>query len=326
MPMSTSPSRGTVTATAVLTTVMAVTTVGVLSGCTIGDGGSSRETVTVQATQDSAVGDAGAAGAPSPTPGTTASGSDSGNGNGANSGSIGSDAAPGDADLDIAAPYSVAWLDGGNLVTGGETGPASARAAWSTSKVPLAIAALRNDPATASTVETALTESDNAAAEQLWSSLGDPATAAAAVQDVLREAGDTTTTVQDQVVRPGFSAFGQTMWTTADQASFAGKLSCLAGAEPVLDAMGRISNGGGYGLGLIPGARFKGGWGPDESGAYQVRQFGLVPGRDGTQVPVAIAATSPDGSYEGGQRVLNDIVGQLSDRLSGVTGVAPGIC
>ncbi|WP_238525977.1 class A beta-lactamase-related serine hydrolase [Corynebacterium nuruki] len=304
---------GTVTGRVTCSALAATVTVGALSGCVIGDATGNRETVTVQAGQDGA-GTAGTAGAPSPTPGAPAPGSDR------------SPAAPGDAGLDIAASYSVAWLDGGRPVTGGETGAASARAAWSTSKVPLAIAALRHDPATGPTVESALTESDNAAAEQLWASLGDPTAAGAAVQAVLREGGDATTTVQNQVVRPGFSAFGQTMWTTADQATFAGKLSCLPGAGPVLDAMGRISNGGGYGLGLIPGARFKGGWGPDESGAYQVRQFGLVPGRDGTQVPVSIAATSPDGSYEGGQRVLDEIVGQLPDRLAGVTGVAPGSC
>jgi hypothetical protein len=307
---------GTGTGTVAGCVLAATVTVGTLSGCVIGDATGNRETVTVQAGQDSA-GSVGTAGAPSPTPGAPAPGSDP---------SPAAPAASGDAGLDIAASYSVAWLDGGRPVTGGETGAASARAAWSTSKVPLAIAALRHDPATGPTVESALTESDNAAAEQLWTSLGDPTTAGAAVQAVLREGGDTTTTVQNQVVRPGFSAFGQTMWTTADQATFAGKLSCLPGAGPVLDAMGRISNGGGYGLGLIPGARFKGGWGPDESGAYQVRQFGLVPGRDGTQVPVAIAATSPDGSYEGGQRVLDDIVAQLPGHLAGVTGVTPGSC
>jgi hypothetical protein len=307
MSTSRSPLTGAVAGIASLT--VAALTAGTLSGCVIGDADRSPATVTVQADATTA-----AAGAPSPTVGAS--------GTPAPAPATG-EAPSGDAALDVAASYSVAWLDDGHLVTGGETAP---RAAWSTSKVPLAVAALLHDPSTGPLVETALTESDNAAAEQLWTSLGDPGTAGAAVGDVLREGGDTTTTVQDQVVRPGFSAFGQTMWTTADQATFAAGLSCLAGAEPVLDAMGRISNGGGYGLGQLPGARFKGGWGPDTSGSYEVRQFGLVPGKDGTVVPVAIAATSPDGSYEGGQRVLDDIVGQLGGRLADVTGVTAGAC
>ena len=46
----------------------------------------------------------------------------------------------------------------------------------------------------------AITESDNAAAELIWASLGDPVTAAGKVEAVLRQTGDLTT-VQSQKVR-----------------------------------------------------------------------------------------------------------------------------
>ncbi|AEK37902.1 putative secreted protein [Corynebacterium variabile DSM 44702] len=223
--------------------------------------------------------------------------------------------------------YALAYLDNGSVVTAGDL---ETTVAWSTSKVPVAVAALRavedgtslSDAATVQgNVTSAITASDNGAAQALWDSLGDPATAGAKVEDVLREGGDASTTVQTQVVRDGFTSFGQTLWSTVDQVRFAGGLSCLAGAQPVLTAMGQISVGQDYGLGRIPEARYKGGWGPDTSGSYQVRQFGLVPGADGTLVPVAVAVTSPDGSYESGSAALSEIVDQLSGTLSGVHGV-----
>ncbi|MDO4929079.1 MAG: hypothetical protein Q3976_08510 [Corynebacterium sp.] len=74
--------------------------------------------------------------------------------------------------------------------------------------------------------------------------------------------------------------------------------------------MSNIVNGGNYGLGQISGAIFKGGWGPSPAGVYGLRQFGLVANGDG-YVAVALAATSPDGSYEGGQAVLNAMAANL---------------
>ncbi|MDV8022177.1 hypothetical protein [Rhodococcus sp. IEGM 1330] len=62
--------------------------------------------------------------------------------------------------------------------------------AWSTVKVPLAVAALRRGGDAALADATAAIESsDNAAAEALWGSLGDSAAAAAAVESVLRQGG-----------------------------------------------------------------------------------------------------------------------------------------
>lgn len=187
--------------------------------------------------------------------------------------------------------------------------------AWSTIKVPLSIAAVRDGSADMSALTSAITVSDNAAAEQLWEGLGQPAEAAEKVERVLSEGG-VQTQVSAQVTRPGFSAFGQTMWTTEGQATFASHLQCLAGAQSVMEAMGSIAGGQNYGLGQIPGAMYKGGWGPNESGAYGVRQFGLIPRGDGTFAAVAIAAVSPDGSYESGQAQLNQLAQKLSERAA----------
>ena len=91
--------------------------------------------------------------------------------------------------------------------------------------MPLAIAALRSDRSRAQDlILKAITESDNAASETLWSLLGDPAEAARQVQAVIEEAGDTATVVESQRLRHGFTAFGQTQWTLVRQAQFAAEL------------------------------------------------------------------------------------------------------
>lgn len=201
----------------------------------------------------------------------------------------------GELDYDGAATIAVAGMDGA-----GET----AVAPWSTVKVPIAIAALRNDPSFQDVMTQAIQNSDNAAAETLWGSLGSPEQAAEATGAVIRE-GDSSARVESQVVRPGFSSFGQSDWSLSAQADFASHLRCIQGAEPVVSAMGNIGNGGGYGLGTIPGAIFKGGWGPNAAGVSGLRQFGLVPRSGGSgYVAVAIAVESPDGSYEAGQAEL----------------------
>ena len=63
--------------------------------------------------------------------------------------------------------YALAWRDAEGLHL---LGSAPGSTAWSTIKVPLAVAALEADPAAATwtEVEAALTRSDNAAADALW--------------------------------------------------------------------------------------------------------------------------------------------------------------
>lgn len=207
------------------------------------------------------------------------------------------------ARVSVAVAGTAGSMTAGTLPTG--------QPAWSTIKVPLAVAALRQDASRVATVSQAITVSDNAAAQMLWDGLGGGEQAAGAVEAVLHEGGDPVTRVQPAVTRPGFTAFGQTTWPETAQAEFARSLPALAGAEPVLADMAGIAAGQDYGLGSLPQARFKGGWGPDETGAYLVRQFGLV-GETG----VALAVMSADGGYESAQVVLTELAQLLAPQLS----------
>jgi hypothetical protein len=178
--------------------------------------------------------------------------------------------------------------------------------AWSTMKVPVAVAFIGKTGASSEALRRAITLSDNAAAMSLWGMLGRSDTARVArVERVLADAGDRVTRVQGQVVRPGFTPFGQTHWSLRAQQKFATRLPCLAGASQVLALMGRIDASQQWGLAHV-GTRpnFKGGWGPEPGGAYLVRQFGLVHLRSGT-VAVAIAAQPADGSFTTGVRYLD---------------------
>ena len=143
--------------------------------------------------------------------------------------------------------------------------------AWSTIKIPLAVA----DPQALEMSTSAVTVSDNQAAESLWATLGGGDEAASAVETVLAEGGDTVSDVPSVHTRAGYSVFGQTRWSLVDQARFMSTMPCLDGAGRVVDLMGQITPGQQWGIGRIPGARFKGGWGPGETGGYLVRQFGL---------------------------------------------------
>lgn len=193
---------------------------------------------------------------------------------------------------------------GGQLgvATVGTEGPEAAgftdpSPAWSTIKVPIAVAAMRTNPALEADARAAVSASDNVAAQRLFDAV-DPD----AVGAVLAEAG-LDARVNTEPLRPEFSTFGQTHLSVADEAVLADKLACAEGAGPVLALMGQVEPSQAYGLGTV-GALFKGGWGPDTTGAYQVRQFGLVPRGDGTWAPLALTALPADGTYETGQAML----------------------
>jgi hypothetical protein len=178
----------------------------------------------------------------------------------------------------------------------------SAGAAWSTIKVPLAVAALRHDRRRAEPlVVKAITESDNPASEELWSLLGAPAQAARLVQAVIVEAGDTSTIVESRRLRTGFTAFGQTHWPLVQQARFAAGLSGIPDAAPVVDLMQRLVPEHLWGL-AGEGVAAKGGWGPSLSGDYLVRQFGIVPAKTG-HLGVALAAQAK--TFGDGKAVLD---------------------
>lgn len=177
---------------------------------------------------------------------------------------------------------------------------------WSTVKVPLAVAADvqahgRPGAETRRLIERAITASDNAAAERLWSSLGTPRIAASKVQAALRSGGDRVTVVPSRRVRPGFSAFGQTRWSLTHQATFVARLPCLQYGGDVLHLMGAVVSSQRWGIGAVGRpVRFKGGWGPSPSGRYLVRQMGIVTLANGSRIGLAIASEPADGRFETG--------------------------
>lgn len=187
----------------------------------------------------------------------------------------------------------------------------SSGVAWSTIKVPLVIAALRAGVGSHELVAQTITHSDNDAAEELWSRLGDPASAARQVQDVIREAGDAATVVESRRLREAYTPFGQTRWSLVDQARFAAGLTQVADASPVVDLMRVLTIDHRWGL-AAKGFAAKGGWGPGLGESYLVRQFGIVPSGSGT-VGVAIAAEVSGGEYEAGV----DVVNRLADWVVG---------
>jgi hypothetical protein len=200
-----------------------------------------------------------------------------------------------------------------------ETGPA-----WSTMKVPLSLAALaRSDSETTrQQVHRALTGSDNQAAEQLWSLLGGGRPAADAVDAVLADHGDDQTRTQPQRTRPPYTPFGQTLWSLTDQTTFASALACSPRDQPVSQEMAQIDPSQQWGLGRLPSAVFKGGWGPDTTGHYLVRQFGVV-SLNGYRVAVALAAEPASGSFDDATRALDHMADWLQQSVHATSGGCP---
>ncbi len=188
--------------------------------------------------------------------------------------------------------------------------------AWSTIKVPLAVAAQRaNGPTAAET--NAIINSDNASAEQLWASLGDNATASAAVTGVLREGGDATTVVPSQRLRSGYTIFGQTLWPLSNAATFTAHLPCLPGTEHVVSLMGQVAGNQQWGVEVMAAPKMtavKGGWGPGQTAGYVVRQIGLITYRDSTMT--AIAMSTVGSSMGEGIASLNAVANWLNRNIS----------
>lgn len=199
---------------------------------------------------------------------------------------------------------------GGRLVSFGRW---SSGVAWSTIKVPLAVAALNER--NADLVSRTITQSDNVAAEELWSHLGD--SAASLVQSVVRAAGDPKTVVEKRRLRAEYTPFGQTRWSLADQARFAAGLPRLPQASCVIDLMHNLTAAHRWGL-SARGFAAKGGWGPGIADDYLVRQFAVIPVGSAT-VGVALAAEVGDGGYEAGVEVVNSLTDWLLERLPELT-------
>jgi hypothetical protein len=75
-----------------------------------------------------------------------------------------------------------------------------------------------------------------------------------------------------------------------------------------------------WGLGVLEGTAYKGGWGPDDvTGVYTVRQFGLVPVRSG-MIAVAMAATADSGSFDDSTTILSRMARMLGRHLGELRG------
>jgi hypothetical protein len=146
-------------------------------------------------------------------------------------------------------------------------------------KVPVVVASIASGTADWDAIELAITRSDNDAALRIWAALDD---GPAQVEAVLRRGGDRETVLEREPDPRGWSSFGRTVWTLEAAEADTGR---------VLDAMGRIAPDQRWGLGALPGVRFKGGWGPSEApgGGYEVIQVGIV-----DQRVIALAATAAD--------------------------------
>ena len=223
---------------------------------------------------------------------------------------------------DLAADIGLAYVSLDQPDQATALGSWSSGPAWSTIKVPLALAFLQEPGNEVDwSVRAAITASDNAAAQSIWDQLGGGSAAAQRVQDVLAAAGDRTTAVPSEVRRPGYSIFGQTNWALSKQAQFLAHAACDPRSAPVTNLMGQIVPGQDWGFGRVAGAHFKGGWGPGTDGLYLVRQFGVVPTPTG-QIAVAVAAVADAGTFDSGTAVLDRVAAWLQANLDVMGGGA----
>ncbi|MFT3663339.1 MAG: hypothetical protein QM809_18830 [Gordonia sp. (in: high G+C Gram-positive bacteria)] len=184
--------------------------------------------------------------------------------------------------------------------------------AWSTMKVPVAIAAqrARGSAVTAQEIR-AIEASDNAAAEALWRAVGGGRKSVDGVEAVLREAHDGRTRVASDQDRPR-SYPGYTRWALTDQSIFAAHLPCLPDGADVLDYMAHTDKNQRWGVSnpKSPGvtAAVKGGWGPvsNTDGRQVVRQLAVVTTPRGAY-GVSIAATPKSGSFGDGAAMVSRV-------------------
>nr|WP_083835869.1 hypothetical protein [Gordonia otitidis] len=185
--------------------------------------------------------------------------------------------------------------------------------AWSTVKVPVALAAERkNGAAVLAKEDKAITFSDNDAAGDLWGSLGGGKQSVDAVTSVLREGHDMRTRVSSEIDTPR-SYPGYTPWALVDQARFGAHLPCMPNTDNILSHMGSVAPNQRWGIADLGPKRHavtavKGGWGPatDASPGYLVRQLGLI-STDQGEVAIAMAARPRSGKLDDGTKMLTRI-------------------
>ncbi len=205
---------------------------------------------------------------------------------------------------------------------------------WSTTKVAVLAALLQArqedlTPEERSWAQSAITESNNESVLDLFHDLeqikGGLVPASEFVQELFRRSGDEETVVATAPPPPGaVTTFGQTEWRPSNAAKFFSALArgCLlqpAGTSYILTSMRHIESSESWGLGSVgfSSVAFKGGWGPESTGAYLVRQSGIVDVGTSRAIAVAIVAFPPSGSasFETGTAMLTQTAMWLRQHL-----------
>ena len=185
---------------------------------------------------------------------------------------------------------------------------------WSTTKVPVLVALLRARGTAGLTAEeqqwaeAAITQSDNQSILDIFGDIeqlkGGLLGASNYVQSVLRASGDSETVVATAHPPPGaVTTFGQTEWAPSEAVKFFSELGrgCLLPSKQsnyVLGLMQNIEPSESWGLGSADfgmAVAFKGGWGPEPTGSYLVRQSGIIDVGSSRGIVVSIVAL-PSGS------------------------------
>lgn len=215
-------------------------------------------------------------------------------------------------------------------------GEAQTALAWSTSKVPVLVTLLHDDedsnevlsPEERSDATLALEQSDNAAIDALFAELeqihGGLIPASSAMQGILREAGDQSTVINTAPNDQGFTTEGQTEWSVSGEVTFYKALvnGCLLDSTDtayVLGLMSQVIPSERWGAGAagypssVPLA-FKGGWGPDSNGNYQVRQTAFVGAGDRGYV-ISMLALPTDGSFSEGTSMITALATWAREHL-----------
>jgi hypothetical protein len=219
---------------------------------------------------------------------------------------------------------------GASVTLGGD----AATHGWSTTKVPVLTALLRArgevlTPEERTWAQSAITESNNESVLDLFHDLesieGGLLKASDYIQNLFRQSGDDETIVATAPPPTGaVTTFGQTEWTPNNTVKFFGALArgCLLGPQGtdyVLTLMRDIEPSESWGLGSAGFVyiAFKGGWGPEPTGAYLVRQAGIIDPGSPQAVVVAIVALPPSGarSFEIGTEMLTRTAVWLREHL-----------
>jgi hypothetical protein len=220
-------------------------------------------------------------------------------------------------------------LNSNHVQTLGGNAPAHG---WSTTKVPVLAALIKARGSRGLTssedasARAAITASDNQSILDLFADLkqikGGLVGASAYVESLFRLSGDQQTVVATAPPPSGaVTTFGQTEWTPAASVRFMSSLGrgCLmssARSSYIVGLMQNIEASESWGLGSagFRSVAFKGGWGPERSGSYLVRQVGIVNVGSSRAVAVAIV-TLPSGSFAAGTETLTRAASWLRHHL-----------